>query len=250
MNAPLTLVPRSSLGNKYLMAVTGLGLTGFVLVHMLGNLQVFLGPEALNAYAQALKHNPVLLWGARLGLLAVFTLHIVLGVRLALSNRAARPVPYAMKRYAEASVASRTMLLTGLATLAFVVFHLAHYTLGVVETAPVRSTPGGAPVATGYLDLKENPDPKDPKYRHDVYRMTVYGFRNPAVSASYVIAMALLAVHLSHGFQSLWQSLGLNHPVWAPLLKRASFWLAVAVFVGNSSMPLAVLLGLVGKDVP
>lgn len=247
MNAPLTLAPRSSLGRKYLMALTGLGLTGFVIVHMLGNLQVFLGPEALNAYAKALKSNPALLWGARLGLLALFIAHIIYGVRLTIANRAARPIPYAFKAYREASLASRTMLPTGLLILAFVIFHIAHYTLGVVKTAPVFNPRTGERF-TNYLDLHE--DPMDPKSRHDVYVMTIYGFRDPIVSGSYVIAMVFLAFHISHGFQSLFQSLGLNHPRWMPLLRGASLALAVIIFVGNSSMPIAVFLKLVGGELP
>jgi succinate dehydrogenase / fumarate reductase cytochrome b subunit len=245
MNAPLTLAPRSSLGSKFLMALTGLGLTGFVIAHMLGNFQVYSGRDALNSYAAALKHMPSLLWTARIGLLVIFVLHIVYGVRLWLANRAARPVMYHYKKYREATLASRTMLWTGLVILAFVLFHLAHYTFGVVEQAPVRDASGHV-TSQGYLDLK---DPQDPK-RQDVYAMTVYGFRNPIVSVLYIVAMALLAFHLSHGFQSLFQSLGLNHPRWMPLLKGASLVVAIIVFVGNSSMPLAILLRLVGGDVP
>jgi succinate dehydrogenase / fumarate reductase cytochrome b subunit len=249
MNAPLTLAPRSSLGSKYLMALTGLGLTLFVIAHMLGNLQVFAGRDALNAYAENLRHMPSLLWAARLGLLAIFILHIVYGVKLYLANRDARPTPYVFKRFREATLASRTMIWTGLVILAFVLFHLAHYTFGVVESAPVRDPKTGAPT-TNYLALQQKYGPEsDPKYRADVYDMTIYGFRNPVVSLTYVVAMALLAFHLSHGFQSLFQSLGLNHPRWMPLLKGASLVVAVVVFVGNSSMPLAVLFGLIGGDV-
>jgi succinate dehydrogenase / fumarate reductase cytochrome b subunit len=244
------LVPRSSLGSKYLMALTGLGLTAFVIAHMLGNLQLFEGREALNSYAQKLKEMPIILWTARLGLLAIFVLHIVYGVRLWLANRAARPVPYHYKTYREASLASRTMLVTGLVILAFVVFHLLHYTFGLVARAPVKEADNQV-TYTNYLKLEENAGTaQDPKYRHDVYEMTVYGFRNPLISLVYVLAMAFLCFHISHGFQSLFQSLGLNHPRWMPRLKAASLALAGLLFVGNSSMPLAVLLGLVGGDVP
>jgi succinate dehydrogenase / fumarate reductase cytochrome b subunit len=244
MNAPLTLAPRSSLGSKFLMALTGLGLTVFVIAHMLGNLQVFLGREALNSYAENLKHMSALLWMARAGLLTIFVLHIVYGVKLYLANRAARPVLYHFKKYREATLASRTMLWTGLVTLAFVLFHLAHYTFGAVQTAPVRDAQGNV-VYKSYLELE---DPHDPK-RQDVYGMTVYGFRHPLVSLLYIVAMALLAFHLSHGFQSLFQSLGLNHPRWMPLLQGASLVVAVVIFVGNTSMPLAVLFRIIGKDV-
>jgi succinate dehydrogenase / fumarate reductase cytochrome b subunit len=253
MNAPLTLTPRSSLGSKFLMAVTGLGLTVFVIAHMLGNVQVFAGRDAVNSYAAALKHAPGLLWPARVGLLTIFVLHVGYGAKLWLANRAARPVPYHFKRYREASLASRTMLWTGLVTLAFVLFHLAHYTFGLVQQAPIRDASGqevkdsqGNVVYRSFLDM---PDPQDPK-RQDVYGMTIHGFRNPLISLFYVVAMALLAFHLSHGFQSLFQSLGLNHSRWQPLLRGASLVLAVVVFVGNSSMPLAILFRLVGGNEP
>jgi succinate dehydrogenase / fumarate reductase cytochrome b subunit len=249
MNRPLDLVPKSSLGSKYLMAVTGLGLVGFVIVHMLGNLQLFLGREALNSYAQALKHNPEILWAARAGLLTIFVLHIIYAIGLTLRNRAARPIPYAFtKQYREATFASRTMIITGLVLLFFVIFHLAHYTVGAFGTVQQTDPQTGEVKDVPLTELKEIKDPKDP--RHDVYAMTVYGFRNPFVSASYILAMGFLALHLSHGFQSSFQSLGLNHPRWMPLLKKASLALALIVFVGNCSMPLAVLLRLVGKDVP
>jgi succinate dehydrogenase / fumarate reductase cytochrome b subunit len=256
MNAPLTLAPRSSLGSKFLMALTGLGLTVFVFAHMLGNFQVYSGRDALNTYAAALKHMPGLLWTARLGLLAIFVLHIVYGVKLYLANRAARPVLYHFKRYREATLASRTMLWTGLLALAFVLFHLAHYTFGVVQKVPQRDENGavvldaqGNVVYVSFLDLKDVKNTQDPK-RQDVYAMTIYGFRNPVVSLLYIVAMAFLAFHLSHGFQSLFQSLGLNHPRWVPLLRGASLVVAVVVFVGNTSMPLAVLFGTIGRDVP
>src|SRR4051794_22955462 len=172
MNAPLTLAPRSSLGRKFLMALTGLGLTGFVIAHLLGNLQVFLGREALNSYAAGLKHLGGLLWIARGGLLAIFVLHVAYGVNLWLANRAARPVLYHFKQYREATLASRTMIWTGLVILVFVLFHLAHYTFFLVSP-----------------DFSELHDAQG---RHDVYAMTILGFRNPFISLLYVVAMALL----------------------------------------------------------
>jgi len=134
--------------------------------------------------------------------------------------------------------------------LAFVLFHLAHYTFGVVARAPVKDLTTGHVQYKDYHDLQQMYGPAlDRKSRQDVYDMTIYGFRDPIVSLTYVVAMALLAFHLSHGFQSLFQSLGVNHPRWAPLLKVSSLALAAVIFVGNSSMPLAVLFGLVGGDV-
>jgi succinate dehydrogenase / fumarate reductase cytochrome b subunit len=230
MNAPLTLAPRSSLGSKFLMALTGLGLTGFVIAHMIGNLQVFSGRDALNSYAAALKHLGGLLWAFRIGLLLIFVLHIIYGLRLWFANRAARPVLYHFKKYRQASLASRTMLWTGCVILAFVLFHLAHFTFLWVNPS--------------YAELH------DDQGRHDVYAMTILGFRNPMISLLYIIAIALLAIHLSHGIQSLFQSLGLSHPHWTPMIKMIGGALAVIIFVGNTSMPLAVLFRIIGTDVP
>src|SRR5262245_39654676 len=129
----MKLLPRpvtSSLGSKYVMAITGLLLIGFVLGHMTGNLLIFAGPDAMHGYAAGIKSRPALLWGVRLGLLAVFVVHVLIGIRLTLANKAARPTPYAYEDTLQASWASRHMMLTGLLLLAFVVYHLAHFTLG------------------------------------------------------------------------------------------------------------------------
>src|SRR4051794_20567806 len=129
----LLLVPvRSSLGKKYVMAVTGLVLVLFVIGHMLGNLLLFAGPDALNSYAKALKDKPALLWAARLGLLAAFLIHVYLGLRLTRENVQARGTGYVYEDTVQASWASRHMLLTGLVVLAFLLYHLAHFTFGVV----------------------------------------------------------------------------------------------------------------------
>ena len=123
---------QTSLGSKVVVALTGLGLAGFVVFHMLGNLQIFEGRDALNGYAAFLRDMPILLWTARLGLLSIVALHIGLAVRLALQNRRARPVAYAVREYRKASLASRTMAVTGSLLLLFIVFHLLHLTAGVV----------------------------------------------------------------------------------------------------------------------
>lgn len=242
MNQPLLFVPRSSLGSKFLMAVTGLLLFGFVIIHMLGNLQLFLGPEALNAYAAKLKSIPVLLWTARLGLLAIAVAHITYGTWLWLTNRAARPIPYSYRRFRQATLASRTMIITGSVILVFVIFHLMHFTWGLWTNAPTPDPVTGAPT-THFLDLK------DAQLHHDVYRMVVYGFREPVIALGYVVAMGFLCYHLSHGIQSLLQSLGLSNRRREGLLHKVSLTLAVLLFIGNSSMPLAVLFRLVGGDV-
>ncbi len=213
----------SSIGAKILMALSGLILFGFVLVHMAGNLQVFLGQDAYNAYAHFLKGLPELLWPARLVLLSAVLLHIFSGLRLAAIDRAARPVAYAQRRYRQASWASRTMALSGLVVLSFLVYHLLHFTLGVTHPADFAR--------------------RDPAGHHDVYSMLVLGFKNPYVAGAYMVSMALLGLHLSHGVSSLLQTLGFNHPRYNRGVAYIGPLFAALIVVGNISMPLAVLLG-------
>jgi succinate dehydrogenase / fumarate reductase cytochrome b subunit len=219
------LIALSSLGRKYLMAISGVLLFLFVLVHMLGNLQVFLGPESLNAYGAFLKSKPGLLWSMRLILLIIVAFHIVTGIQLALQNRRARPVRYANSKPPYATLASRTVLISGLIIFLFVAYHLMQFTLGMTNPE--------------YLHLE------DSKGRHDVYRMTIEGFSSPGVTLFYVIAMGLLCLHLSHGVSSAFQSLGLKNKRTESLICRLSQVSAIIIFVGNSSMPLAVLFGFV-----
>lgn len=218
---------QSSIGKKYVMAITGLGLFGFVIIHMLGNLQIYLGPEHLNAYARALKGTPALLWGARIGLLLITVLHITAALQLAAINRRARPIGYDKAKPVASSFAQRTILISGLIILAFILFHLAHFTLGLVDPQ--------------YMDLK---DPLDIS-RQDVYRMMITGFSNPIVSIFYIVSMGLLLLHLSHGVSSLFQSLGLRSKktfVWMDKLAKGA---ALILFLGNASIPLSILAGII-----
>jgi succinate dehydrogenase / fumarate reductase cytochrome b subunit len=214
---------KSSIGAKLIMASTGLILFGFVLVHMAGNLQVFLGQETYNAYAHFLKSLPELLWPARLVLLSAVLLHIGSGLRLAAIDRAARPIAYAQRRYRQASWASRSMALSGVVVLSFIVYHLLHFTLGVTN-------PGD------YVR-------RDPLGHHDVYSMLVLGFQNPYVASAYMVSILLLGLHLSHGVSSLLQTLGFNHPRYNQAIACVGPLFAALIVVGNVSMPLAVLLG-------
>ncbi|GJM22911.1 MAG: hypothetical protein DHS20C15_28260 [Planctomycetota bacterium] len=207
------------------VALTGLGLLGFVFAHLAGNLQVFLGREALNAYAQGLKDLGALLWVARLGLIAMFVTHVALALQLARENRAARPTRYVHGGVQQASPGSRSMVFTGVMILLFVAYHLAHFTFGAAHASHY---------AVG----------SDALGRHDVYGMVVAGFSEPLVVGLYVAAIAMLALHLSHGVQSVFQTLGLNGPRYEPIIKRTGCAIAVIVFVGNVSMPLAILMGL------
>lgn len=215
----------STIGAKMLMGLTGLGLVGFLIVHMIGNLQVFMGPEVINKYAFNLKDQPLLLWPARLGLLGMFVLHVGLAFHVNAKNGAGRPVKYQFERTVQASWASRHMLLTGAVVLAFVAFHLAHFTLGVTHPT--------------YFALK------DPLGRHDVHGMVVNSFQDPVVAGGYVVAMSLLALHLSHGFASLWRSFGVSHAAFVGLARKASIGLAVFLAIGFSAVPVAIVSGLV-----
>jgi succinate dehydrogenase / fumarate reductase cytochrome b subunit len=238
----LTLPVRTTLGAKYVMALTGLGLIGFVLAHMFGNLLIFAGRDALNAYAEGLKAKPALLWSARTGLLAIFLLHLFLAFRLWQINRSARPIRYVHEDTVQASWASRNMVLTGLVLLAFILYHLAHFTFGVVAKAD-EVGPTGEVIRTDYLDLRDLHDPKEP--RQDVYRMVVSGFQSPWITLTYVTAMVFLCLHLWHGGSSWFQSLGLNHPQYNPVIFKVGPVLALIVFIGNCSIPLAVLIGAI-----
>lgn len=225
----------SSLGRKFLMALTGLGLFGFVIGHLLGNLQVFLGAETLNAYGALLKSSAAFLWTARLGLLAMVALHIWTAVTLAGENKAARPVGYAGNPAPKAaSYASRTMIVSGLIIFFFILYHLLHFT-----------------VLVDFINFtgQDFHDLVDAKGRHDVYAMLVIGFRAPAVTLFYLVAVALLCLHLGHGLGAMCQSLGLKNQTHGPLLDRAANGVAAVIFLGYASIPLAVLCGLIGQEV-
>jgi succinate dehydrogenase / fumarate reductase cytochrome b subunit len=215
----------STIGMKWLMGLTGLALSLFVLAHMLGNLQVYLGPEALNAYSDTLQHLGELLWVMRIGLLTVFVVHIISAVRLSQLNRSARPDRYAVVTPQVSRYASRTMLMGGLIILGFVIFHLVHFTLGQVNPAQFNL--------------------HDAKGRHDVYAMVVLGFRQPLIAFTYILAMVPLMLHLQHGASSFFQSLGLNYPKYNYIFRAAGPMLSTVIFIGNCSIPLAILVGLV-----
>src|SRR6266446_2394987 len=175
---------KSSLGKKYIMAISGAALFLFVVGHLLGNLQIFLGADAINRYGHFLQTNKELVWPARVGLLFMVGLHLWSAVKLSAENKAARPIGYADNpQPVAASYASRTMLMSGLIIAAFVLYHLLHYT---VQVRSLNFT------GKDFLALH------DAKARHDIYRMMVLGFKQPLVSGFYILGMALLCLHLSH----------------------------------------------------
>ena len=216
---------RSSIGKKAVMGLTGLILLGFFIMHLAGNLLVYLGPEALNAYAKKLRDMGPLLWVARATLLAAVLVHAWLAIVLTRENRAARPIRCAVSRAAHTTAAARTMMVSGLLLTAFIVYHLLHFTFRITHPEIAHRV--------------------DALGRHDVFAMVVFSFQDPVLVLAYVVAMALLCLHLSHGVASWCQSLGLNNERALPLLERLGRLIAWAIFLGYSSIPVSIYMGLV-----
>jgi succinate dehydrogenase / fumarate reductase cytochrome b subunit len=220
----------SSVGAKTLMAITGLLLVIWILGHLVGNLLIFGGPDATNNYAHGLKSLGGLLWVERFGLLAIFLVHVLVALRTKLWDRESRPVRYQVEGTRAATFASRTMLVTGLIILAFVLYHLAHFTLGWLY-------PG---------DFAKPVTGSDDPLMLDVYSMVAAGFSRPGVSILYGAAMVVLGLHISHGISSLFQHLGLWGERFARWIRGAGVFVAVVVAVLFIVIPAAVLLGIVG----
>src|SRR6266487_3445093 len=220
---------KSSLGKKYIMAISGAALFLFVVGHLLGNLQIFRGAQAINRYGHFLQTNKEILWLARIGLLIMVGLHLWSAIKLSAENKAARPIGYADNPVpVAASYASRTMLMSGLIIAAFVLYHVLHYTL---QVRSLNFT------GKDFLALH------DAEGRHDVFGMMVTGFSQPLVSGFYILAMGLLCLHLSHGVSAMFQSVGLKNEVCGPLIDRFARAAAWFIFLGYISIPIAVLLG-------
>lgn len=215
MQRALTLT-RTAIGKKAIMAVSGLVLVGFVIGHLLGNLNAFIGPQAFNEYANSLREYPALLWGARAVLLLAVGAHIASGVALVLQNRAARPNRYAMKKDIATTYAAKMMPLTGITLLAYILFHLGHLTFGLLP---------GFDVTNPYNNL-------------------VTGFQNPILSGLYIVGNLSLGVHLYHGVWSMFQSVGANHPKYNRF--RTDLAVAIATFVtmGFLLFPIMTLAGV------
>ena len=226
----LTLFCSSSIGRKWIVAVTGLALFGFVVGHLLGNLQFFLGSESINRYGAFLQSTGELLWIVRLGLLAMLALHVIFTIKLRLENRSAHPQGYAVTQRRATTLPARWMMWSGLMVLCFIVYHLLHFTVQVK-----------AMNLSGFDFLLLH----DAQGRHDVFRMMVLGFSNKIASAFYIAGVGLLAMHLHHGFQSLFQTLGLSSAKLASCWIRTGQALSWFIFLGYASMPVAVLAGFV-----
>lgn len=211
----------TTIGKKALLAASGVILFGFVIIHMLGNLQVFLGPEVFNHYAETLKSNALILWGARSVLLLALVTHVAMVVQLYKRSLAARPVAYKVKKNIATSYAAATMKYSGPALLLYILFHLAHFTF-----------PG---LSLGGHEFS----------KVDAYGNFVAGFSIWWITLLYVTANSLLGMHLYHGAYSLLQSLGLNHPRYNAPARHGARAFAFLVTAGNIVMPLSVLFGIV-----
>jgi succinate dehydrogenase / fumarate reductase cytochrome b subunit len=217
---------RSALGKKYVMAITGAVMMLYVLGHMIGNLKLYFGAEALDTYAEFLRGilypilpNEIFLWIVRVALLAALVLHVHAAYALTVVNRKARPDAYRSKRdYIAADFAGRTMRWTGVIVLLFIVFHLADLTFGYA-----------------------NPD----FVAGDVYNNTVASFQRWPVSLFYIVANLALGFHLYHGGWSMFQSLGINRPRFNVWRRWFAVAFAAVIVLGNVSFPIAVLTGLV-----
>jgi succinate dehydrogenase / fumarate reductase cytochrome b subunit len=211
---------QSTNGKKVAMAVTGVIMFGFVVGHMLGNLQMYEAPEHINAYGHFLHNLGELLWIERSVLLLAIALHIIATIQLALRSKAARPIGYSRRQAINSSYASRTMYWSGPIVLVFIIFHLLQFT-------------------AGYLH------PQAQFVAGDVYHNVVSGFQVWWVSAWYIFAICLLGLHLSHGLWSMFQSVGLGHPRLTPYLRTAARVIAILIVLGYISIPISVFLGFI-----
>jgi succinate dehydrogenase / fumarate reductase cytochrome b subunit len=232
----------SSIGRKILMAVTGIILIGFVIGHLVGNLQVFQDPDHLNGYAQFLHQLGPLLWIARLVLIASVLIHIWAATVLTLENKKARGSEYGFKHTIRATLASRAMRWTGYIVLAFVLYHLAHFTWGAAQTATFKENLSHYTMkedyrVAGFVVVKAGTAVLD------VHSMVILGFQNTVVALFYIVAVGLLSFHLLHGTESLFQSLGLRSEKWGGALRKIAVVFCLAYFLGNLAIPGAVLTG-------
>jgi len=225
----LGLLTHSSIGRKLLMAATGLVLFGFVTGHLIGNLQIFLPPEKINTYGHMLESLGAVLWLIRGFLLVCLVVHVWLAIQLTLENRAARPQAYGVDHVNRATLASSIMARTGFVVLAFILFHLAHYTVRIGH--PEWSEPTFALL-------------NGEKVR-DIHTMMVQGFSNVWVSGFYILAVGILAYHLSHGIVSAVQTIGVKNEQWTRQVERFAAIYCWLYFLLNAAIPLAVLGGYV-----
>ncbi|MDH7515203.1 MAG: succinate dehydrogenase cytochrome b subunit [Bacteroidota bacterium] len=216
---------RSSILSKVVMAATGIILLLFLIGHMLGNMQMYLGPARMNAYAAMLQGLGGALWIVRAVLFLSVVLHVITSIRLKLSNMAAKPSAYVRKKWVKATLTSRTMFLTGSTIALFVTYHLLHFTFKAThpQYAGLRDTFG----------------------RMDVYAMVIAAYREPLISLVYIAAMVLLGFHLNHATLSALQTLGVNHPKYNGFIEKLSITVSLLIVLGFISIPCGVFLEII-----
>lgn len=220
---------QSTIMSKVLVAVTGGAMVLFAIGHMAGHLLMFGGAETYNKYAQGLHDLGGILWAARIGLIVFFLVHIWQTIRLKSLNTSARPQNYVKQKPVASSVYSRSMIWSGLLILAFVVYHLLHFTFGKVH-----------PEFQNKIWVLF-----DGRTVKDVYSMVVASFKNPLISTTYILAMILLFFHLAHAIASMFQTLGFNHPKYYPLVKAGCSALAFIICFGYIAIPIAILFDII-----
>lgn len=214
-----------SVGKKFLMALTGFMMGGFILGHLLGNLTIFAGRELINVYAHHLEELKPLVWAARITLLTLLSIHIVMALCLTARNRKARPIGYAKQVSQYTTLSARTMALSGLVVLGFIIFHLLHFTFRVTH-----------PDISNAIDSNGH---------RDVFKMVVLSFQQPLIALTYIASLTLLFWHLSHGFWSLLQSLGILNERTLEPARKFGFLAALVIYIGYISIPLSCFFGLV-----
>jgi succinate dehydrogenase / fumarate reductase cytochrome b subunit len=218
---------KTSIGKKVAMAVTGFILFGFVISHLSGNLQIFAHPDKINGYAHLLESLGPALWVIRLFLIVTVVVHIWVAVQLTFENRAARPNGYQKQITLRATLASRYMRWSGFVVLAFIVYHILHFTVRVTHG------PGAYPMTVL----------ADGTVVRDVHSMMVLGFQNPLLATFYLISVGLLSWHLRHGLVSMFQSIGLRTRPWSRFLERVSVIFCVLYLLGNALIVVAAMTG-------
>lgn len=213
----------SNVGRKILMALTGLFMLLFAVVHLLGNSSIFVGQDGINAYAEHLHSLGPLVWIFRLAMLAFLLVHVIFGIQLTLENSAASPKAYATVKHVRATLSSKNMIWTGLLIACFIIYHLLHFT--------ARLTPG---IVTG-VDAQE---------RFDVFTMVVSSFSGPLNVFIYVAAMIVLFLHLFHGIQSFFQTMGWNSDCTMPAITKFGRLMAAVLLIGYVSIPVVIMAGI------
>lgn len=214
-------------GKKIIMSISGLLLLLFLIIHLIGNSTIYIGPDGINAYAKGLHSLPPVVWIFRIVMLLIFAFHIYFGIKLTLENRNAKPDGYAINKSLKSTFGSRTMIWTGLIVLIFLIYHLLHFTFQIIHPHFIASQ---------HLDYLGRPD---------VFKMIVVSFQKTSITLIYAIGLIALMFHLTHGVQSIFQTLGLNNDRFLPKIKVFGLLLAAIILVFYIAIPTVILTGIV-----